>query len=248
MKPTIDYSVVERFKAGDELAYDEIYNAYRNTVYFMAYNYFHDSGMAEDIVQDTFISLLKYIDKIDSIEGLGLYIRKICYHRSMDKLRRKKLNTIEDTEEYTVEDRTDNKELVASATDHEINDAIMDSLGRLDFDLKSVGILRFYEQLSIDDIAEILTIPAGTVKSRINRLRTILQEDLTKVGVTPEMYRSALSTGGLALIYQTMSSTALQKAMGAVTPLKSHSNKGKSTTITAISAVGSMRMCNWFRT
>ncbi|MDQ0359834.1 RNA polymerase sigma factor [Breznakia pachnodae] len=204
--PTIDENVIRKAQKADTEAFSQIYNAYYNNVYFIAYQYYKNEESAKDIVQEVFIRVHNKIDTLKEPKAFSSWISKITYHTCIN-YNRSKLKTVDLGEKVTVEDFIDNNRISISdeLEDKRIKEIIMESLESMTTPLKSVGLLRYYEDFKIDEIAEILDLPSGTVNSRISRIREKLQQDLKRNGISPKNYSIVVVPSTISLAYQMLS-------------------------------------------
>lgn len=187
----VDNEVIEKCINGDEKAFEVIFDTYKNSIYFFAYEFFKDKHIAEDIVQDTFIAVYKNIKSLKNYNTFSAWLYKIAYHCCIKKTRKKKLVLRYDNDDITVEDYSDTKSISDPSIiihNQNIQDILRQCIDSLSLPLKSVCILRFYEELSISEISKVLDISEGTVKSRLNRAKHILSASLINQGITPQDY------------------------------------------------------------
>lgn len=203
----IDETIIYNAQKGDTEAFGEIYKAYYRRVYFIAFQYFQNEETAKDIVQDVFIKVYTKIKDLNDPVAFPTWIQRVTYRTCMN-FNRRKLNVTTLGKEMTVEDFSDFKAIdVSDVMENErIKNIIMDSLESMKIPLKSVGLLRFFEGLKVNEIADILNIPKGTVNSRMNKIRKILKEDLQKNGISPKNYGFILlSPAMISSAYETLS-------------------------------------------
>lgn len=203
----IDETIIYNAQKGDTEAFGEIYKAYYRRVYFIAFQYFQNEETAKDIVQDVFIKVYIKIKDLNDPVAFPTWIQRVTYRTCMN-FNRRKLNVTTLGKEMTVEDFSDFKAIdVSDVMENErIKNIIMDSLESMKIPLKSVGLLRFFEGLKVNEIADILNIPKGTVNSRMNKIRKILKEDLQKNGISPKNYGFILlSPVMISSAYETLS-------------------------------------------
>lgn len=180
----VTQEIVDKLKRGDENAFNEVYKHYYTVVFYMAVAYFKNDATAEDIVQEVFIELNKHLDKIESPQVLTVWINKIAYTKCMSIFRKKNIQTaLYEDEMEKLEDTSIDSDILDVINRKEINNLIKNKILKLDYDLQIVGLLRFYEELSIKDIANIVEIPEGTVKSRIHTVKKILRKELKSSGI-----------------------------------------------------------------
>jgi RNA polymerase sigma-70 factor (ECF subfamily) len=143
-------------------------------VYSIAWNYLHNESIAEEIAQEAFLELHRHLPQIESDEHAVRFLRKVATHRSMDEGRRRQHRPrvgLESAPEPSVAAK--------------VRDPLLEgALGRLVTSLpdraKMIVILRYQEELEPAEIAGILGIPLGTVKSNLHRSLAVLKKRLTK--------------------------------------------------------------------
>ncbi|MDD8048090.1 MAG: sigma-70 family RNA polymerase sigma factor [Thomasclavelia sp.] len=179
---------------GDEHVCETIYNKTFNSVYFMAYNFFHDSAIAEDITQNVYIRLFDKLDTVQNIKAFGLWTKRITYNECVRVANKNKIATVDFKEDNTMDIFKDDNPTIDDKINNDlIINTVIDSLNDMSFEMKSVGLLRYVDNFSVKDIAEVLGIPEGTVKSRLNRINIKLKNDLTTKEITPEVMLSNMT-------------------------------------------------------
>ena len=180
-----DKELILRFQQGDELAYVELVNRYRDRLINFVFRFVGSFEEAEDIVQDTFVKLYQKKDYYRPISEFSTWIFTIASNLAKTEPRKRKRRKVsylsqigmqEKDFDIPVEDTTD-EETVGEYTESQIQDAIQS----LQLHFRTALILRDIEELSYEEISKILDVPLGTIKSRINRARLQLQEKLKHV-------------------------------------------------------------------
>lgn len=191
-KQIIDPKVVREFQSGNEGAFAQIYKIYSNRIFFVAYNHVNNEEVAQDVVQNTFLSVYKSINKLKIPEAFHVWIMRIAYTESINVLRSNKNKNVELPEFLDVNSMEDESSI--SMDSHMdgvmLREAIAKEINTMDNKLKDVAILRYVEDLSEKEISYILKIPKGTVKSRVHRAKIKLQGSLQKSGITPATYKT----------------------------------------------------------
>ena len=144
-------------------------------VFSIAYHFFHDRTVAEDASQDVFLRLYQNLHAIKSSAHLVQWLRQVTSRRCIDLARRSPVHaplSLEDAPEPVVDD--DSPDLLLSRKLRRVVAALPE-------DARIVVILRYQEDLSLVEIAEILEIPINTVKSRLQRSLAHLRERLDNV-------------------------------------------------------------------
>lgn len=193
-----DVELVERFRSGDRRAFNEIVLRYQDRVYTLCHRWLNDSQTAEETAQDVFLALFRSLGTFRGDARLSTFIFKVtlnhCRNRRLHRNRRGWGRTEslaprpeEDGFERQVADE-DGPGADAGTTAREARELVTAALERLDEDHRQILLLRDVEDLSYEEIADILDLPRGTVKSRIHRARAELASVLAR-RVGPEDVR-----------------------------------------------------------
>jgi len=154
-----------------------IYNNYHNLMLFFANEFPSNLYTAEDVVQEAFIKIIKYINKIDINEEnkTKAFIRIVIKSVVMDMNRKNIPRTLEETE--TIFEIKDNEiSPLEQIINKEEYDKIIDCISRLSDTYKDVCILKYVNDLSEKEIAKILNLPLKTVNVRIFRGKQMLKQ------------------------------------------------------------------------
>jgi RNA polymerase sigma-70 factor, ECF subfamily len=190
---TTDAGLVRRAQAGDLDAFEALTSRYEHRVYGLAMRMLRQEQDAEDVTQQTFLSVLENLEGFRGDASFSTWVLRIASHAALKIIRKRKgLNTVsleEATEpsddlnsiphpEFIADWRQSPEHLVEQ---NEIRRLLDDSLTRLDEKHRLVFLLRDVEGLSVRETAEALDLSEGNVKVRLLRARLQLREDLTRV-------------------------------------------------------------------
>jgi RNA polymerase sigma-70 factor (ECF subfamily) len=178
-----DEELISRFQQGDNYAFDLLVKRYKDPLLNFVYRFVGDKEEAEDIVQETFLRLFKNKHYYREIAKFSTWIYTIAGNLAKTELRRRKRRKLlsishfmSSEKDYDIPDEDSNPEREANTV---ITDKIIQkAIDKLSPKFKQVIILRDIQGFSYEEISEIVGIPLGTVKSRVNRARLKLQEDL----------------------------------------------------------------------
>lgn len=135
---------------------------------------------AEDVLQDTFISVFQNLNAFDSTFKFSSWIYRITHNKTISYIRkiqaRPKTVDIEDKE--IIERLIVQKELEIEVNNKILKEKLMAEIEKMDVKYKSVLVLRFIEELEYSEISDILRIPTNTVGTMINRAKKILKDKL----------------------------------------------------------------------
>jgi RNA polymerase sigma-70 factor (ECF subfamily) len=182
-----DQEVVEHARDGRESAYRELVRRYQRPVFSLIYRMVRDRELAEDLSQETFVKVLNAIDRYRPEFKFSSWVFKIANNAAIDHLRRKELDTLslDGGPDATTAERVEATALQIGDTTEspldelearELGSAIERAIGKLRPEYQTCIILRHVEGRPYDEIADILGLPLGTVKTYIHRARAELRE------------------------------------------------------------------------
>ena len=181
-----DQQVVEWAKDGQEPAFRELVRRYERPVFSLIYRMVRDRALAEDLAQETFIKVLNGIRSYRPEYKFSSWIFKIANNAAIDHLRRRSPHTLSLDGSPTAETREEMGATALQLSDHaetplqelearELGTAIERAIARLRPEYRACILLRHVEGHSYEEIAEILDLPLGTVKTYIHRARNELR-------------------------------------------------------------------------
>ena len=178
-----DEELIARFQEGDEQAYTELVNRYRDKLITFVYRFVNEFEKAEDIVQDTLLKLYTHKHYYRNIAKFSTWIYTIAGNLAKTELRKRGTRKEIRISQMGPEDRDYELPSVAPDTDEVaqseyIEKKIQAAIQKLPLHFRTVTILRDIQELSYEEISKIVDVPLGTVKSRINRARIQLQKEL----------------------------------------------------------------------
>jgi len=180
---------VARLQANEDAAYDELVRTYNASIYHVAFRMLGDAAEASDVVQEIFLKVFRNIKGFKGEAALKTWIFKIAFSEILNRLRwwkrRHRFATVSLDERPNgiptseiVPDAGPTPEEVLQCKERE--GAIQQALGRLSHEHRSIIVLRDIEGFSYNEIADVLGISMGTVKSRIARARADLKKSLMR--------------------------------------------------------------------
>ena len=174
-----DSELLERYRQGDEVAFREIVERYKNSLYSFLRRFLNRQDLVEDVFQETFLQLFASRDSFDASRPLRPWLFTIAANKAKDALRKiqrhssMSLGAIADSGDVSVDDVinilasykiTPADEVTKDETARRVRGIIAD----MPENLRGILILAYFEQFSYKHMAEILSIPIGTVKSRLH--------------------------------------------------------------------------------
>lgn len=185
--PAGEAGLVAALKAGDPHAFAEMVERYSATVYNLALRLMNNPQEAEEVLQETFISAFRGLERFEGRSQLSTWLYRIAYNAALMRLRRRKLTTTSIDEPLVNEEGEElPRQLVdwgARPDQIVLNDELRRTLdaavATLPPTLRSVFVLRDIEGLSTAETAETLGLTETNVKVRLHRARLALREQLT---------------------------------------------------------------------
>ena len=184
-----DQEVVVLARHGQEAAYRELVRRYERPVFSLVYRMLRDRELAEDLTQETFVKALNAIESYRPEFKFSSWIFKIANNAAIDQLRRRELDTLSldgsphaetpEAIEATALQIGDRQETALEEVEaRELGGEIETAIARLRPEYRSCILLRHVEGRPYEEIAEILGLPLGTVKTYIHRARNELRLSL----------------------------------------------------------------------
>lgn len=182
-----DQEIVALAVEGKESAYRELIRRYERPVFSLVLRMVRDRQLAEDLSQETFIKALNAIASYRPEYKFSSWIFKIANNAAIDHLRRRELNTLsidgspnatsaEDIEATALQVGDKSETPLAELEARELGTAIERAIGQLRPEYRSCIMLRHVEGLAYEEIAQLLDLPLGTVKTYIHRARHELRD------------------------------------------------------------------------
>jgi RNA polymerase sigma-70 factor, ECF subfamily len=182
---SIEEKLVKKIKKGDRDAFAQLVELYKDKIYQLAYRMVGNKQEAEDIAQEAFLRVFANIDQYDPGYKFSTWIYRIATNLSIDHLRkRKQVYSIDRQGDGT--DDIDWHERIADQAPNpeeqlvkgELQEQVQQALSNLTPKYRSIMILRYIEDLSLQEISEVVKLPVTTIKTRIHRGREALKQKL----------------------------------------------------------------------
>ncbi|KGX84170.1 RNA polymerase sigma factor SigW [Pontibacillus litoralis] len=179
---------IKKVKKGDQSAFEEIVTFYQGKVYQICFRMLGNAHEAEDIAQEAFVRAYTNIHSFDENRKFSTWLYRIATNLSIDRIRKKKPDYFLDAEVKGTEGLTMYSQISADQAlpeeeveSLELQSYIHKQILSLPAKYRSVIVLRYIDELSLQEISEVLDIPIGTVKTRIHRGREALRKKLRHV-------------------------------------------------------------------
>ena len=180
--------LVRRCRAGDGAAWEEIVQTYTRRIYNLAYRFTSRADGAEDLTQEVFIRVYRSLNQYDPRQGdLQNWLMRLARNLVIDDYRKRQRapqdTAADDLEDHKYHLRAAGSSVQREMERRELGAQVQAGIDKLSADLRTCVILRDIEELSYHEIVDLLKIPEGTVKSRINRGRIELAKILRRMRV-----------------------------------------------------------------
>lgn len=176
-----DDDLIRETRNGNLRSFDALVRRYQKRVYFLAIRMVKDHDSADDIAQETFIRAYRAIDSFRMGHNVYTWLYRICMNLSINHLKRGKHVMTESSfreEAHPLEKEAQGTDPLDHLAMKEMRGRIETAVDSLSPKYKAVLVLRIYEDMSYEEIAESLRISVGTVMSRLFRAREKMQEML----------------------------------------------------------------------
>lgn len=180
-----DDKLIAEARKGNQRAYWTLVNRHQKTVYHVAHKIVRNDETAEDITQETFMKAFSALASYRSEYRFSTWLCKIAANTSIDHLRKKRIQalsldreieTSEGTVEFEIADYSFHPERELEAKQKRIT--IDEAINSLPERYKQVILFRHRDDKSYEEIADLLSVPVGTIKARIFRARELLKKSL----------------------------------------------------------------------
>lgn len=185
MKEEVDYTeAVEKAKQGDQQAKEVLYTETCQHMFFLAKSIVKSDEEAMDIIHDSYICVFQKLDNIKNLSGFKSYLRTTVVNRCKNYLSKKKplylSDMTEDGEEFELEDIDGEipDELLENKDVIECVRRVVESLPE---EQRMCVILRYYDEMSLQEIADTLEVSLGTVKSRLSRASKKMRDEIERL-------------------------------------------------------------------
>ena len=164
--------LIAAYRKGDKSAFDGIYSLCYGPIYYLIYKMIRDRHEAEDITQEVFLQIFHQLDELSDAESFQCWSNRIAYHHTLDYMVSTRYAGVKNTvslealleTDFNTERFSDQGKQIEQAEQKKV---ILDAAYRLSWALRATLLLRFFAELREAEIADIMNVPIGTVKSRL---------------------------------------------------------------------------------
>lgn len=172
--PTVGRATEGAAEAAPGITFPELLRANQSMVFSLAYHFLRDRGAAEEVAQDVFLRLHRKMDDLEDARHVTFWLRKVTSHRCIDYVRKRASQftiPLEDTAEPAI---------VEQPGDPLLNRRLRQLIATLPEKPRMVMVLRYQEDLTPEEIANVLEMPVRTVKSHLQRSLAMLREKIER--------------------------------------------------------------------
>lgn len=179
IKELADHQLLARFGQGDEEAFREIVNRYKNSLYSFLRQFLNQNELVEDVFQETFLQLFASRKSFDPSRPLRPWLFTIAANKAKDALRKAQRTTtvsigsLSNSDEVSFEDMLNSLTCAEGQPEDELErqemaERVHQVISKMPDSLREILILAYFNKFSYKQMADILSIPIGTVKSRLH--------------------------------------------------------------------------------
>jgi RNA polymerase sigma-70 factor, ECF subfamily len=196
--PFGDRELVDRARHGDRLARESLARRYRDPAYLLALQLLGDPEEARDLAQDCLMRFFLTLDRFDADRPVLPWLRRIVRNGAIDLVRRRRVRRADSLdssgpEGEAIEVLDLRADTESDALERERQRQVWSCVQELSVDHREIVVLRDYQDLSSEQIAEVLGVPVGTVMSRLHRARHALR--VLVLARLPELARGGPGAG-----------------------------------------------------
>lgn len=180
--------LVRRCRKGDAAAWEEIVSTFSRRIFNLAYRFTSNVSAAEDLTQEVFVRIYNTLEQYDANQGnLSNWLMRLSRNLIIDDYRKRQRNP-QNSMADTVDKHSFHLRAVGTSAQRDVErrelcNQVQEGIDKLPEDLRTCVILRDIEEMTYKEIVDVLDIPEGTVKSRINRGRIELAKILRRMRV-----------------------------------------------------------------
>lgn len=177
-----DKALIARIIDGDDKAFESLVQKYRKSVFYLVYKIVRNTDDAEDLTQDSFVKAYSFIHKFDPKYAFSTWLFKIATNNCIDFIRRRKMQTLSIDSPQNFDEGSpmyiqvqDRGPLPSdSLLLKERKEILTVAIERLPERYRNLLRMRYFDELSYEEVAERLRLPMGTIKAQLHRARELL--------------------------------------------------------------------------
>jgi RNA polymerase sigma-70 factor, ECF subfamily len=179
---TSDEALVAQIAQRDKLALQQLYSRHHVRIYRFALRFLNDEAAAEDIVSEVFIDVWRQAERFEGRSQVTTWLLAIARNKSLSLLRRRSSEDLDDEVAEFIEDPSDNPEVAMLKSQRA--SVLQDCLTQLSPAHREIVDLVYYHEKSVEEVAQIISVPANTVKTRMFYARKRIGELMAAKGIS----------------------------------------------------------------
>lgn len=181
MSASSDEALLARIGAGDQTALQALYARHSVKIFRFVARMLRDDAKAEDVVSEVFIDVWKTAARFEARSAVGTWLLTIARNKAISALRRRRDQELDEDTASAIPDESDNPEVRMQKLGKA--DLLRQCITRLSAEHREVIDLVYYHEKSVEEVAAIVGIPEGTVKTRMFHARKRLSELAQAAGI-----------------------------------------------------------------
>jgi RNA polymerase sigma-70 factor (ECF subfamily) len=182
-----DFHLVQSAKEGNQKAYADLMQRYKDSIHFMALKMVNNRDDAMDLTIETFSKAFENLEKYKPDFAFSTWLFRIATNNCIDFIRKRKINATsidsmidDEGDDRPLQIRSDSLNPEEIAIKKQQNEQLKEIVERLPTRYRTLIMLRYFEELSYEEIAQQLDLPLGTVKAQLFRARDLLSNVMSK--------------------------------------------------------------------
>lgn len=176
-----DAALLQKVAGGDRAAFAELYRRLQRPLFGYLMKLVREREMVEDVLNETMLEVWRQAARFEGRASVNTWVFSIAHHRAVSRLRRKRETALDEEAAAAIEDEAPTPDEHAVTAD--VNRLIGELMEQLSFEHREILHLAYYQEFSVQEIADALDLPANTVKTRMFYARQRLKVLLEKSGI-----------------------------------------------------------------
>ena len=176
-----EVALLQRVAAGDRNAFSELYRRLQRPLFGYLMKLVREREMVEDVLNETMMEVWRQAGRFEGRASVNTWVFSIAHHRAVSRLRKRRETSLDEEQAATIEDDAPTPDQNAMSGD--MSRLIATLMEQLSFEHREILHLAYYQEFSVQEIADALDLPANTVKTRMFYARQRLKVLLEKSGV-----------------------------------------------------------------
>jgi RNA polymerase sigma-70 factor (ECF subfamily) len=178
MEGQTEVALLQRVAGGDRDAFAELYRRLQRPLFGYLMKLVREREMVEDVLNETLMEVWRQAARFEGRSSVNTWVFSIAHHRAVSKLRKKRETALDEEQAAAIEDEGPTPDMKAESTD--MSRLLARLMERLSFEHREILHLAYYQEFSVQEIADALDLPPNTVKTRMfyarQRLKVLLEQ------------------------------------------------------------------------